>query len=80
MPGMAPNGAGKFFFRANPDLADILGDTDLDFENFHFLYVFWISNFWISRFPDFQNLVRAGLGLGRAGLEPTGPKNVDFLL
>ena len=23
-------------FPANPDLADILGDMDLDFENFHF--------------------------------------------
>ena len=24
------------FFPTNPDLADILGDTDFDFENFHF--------------------------------------------
>ena len=50
---MAWNGAGKFFFfpPANPDLADILGDLDLDFESFYF---------WISRFPDFRNLARAG--------------------
>ena len=26
----------EVFFAANPDLADILGDMDLDFENFHF--------------------------------------------
>ena len=32
---MAPNGPGGFF-PTNPDLADILGRTDLDFENFHF--------------------------------------------
>ena len=25
------------FFPTNPDLADILGDTDFDFENFYFL-------------------------------------------
>ena len=25
-------------FPTNPDLANILGRTDLDFENFHFLY------------------------------------------
>ena len=28
------------FFPANPDLADILGRTDFDFENFHFFYFF----------------------------------------
>ena len=33
---------------SNPDLADILADTDFDFENLHFLY------FWIPRFLDFQ--------------------------
>ena len=33
--GMAPNGAGSFF-PPNPDLADILSNMDLDFENFHF--------------------------------------------
>ena len=38
------------------------------------------SNFWISRFPDFQNLVRVGLGPGRPGLETSGPTYVDFLL
>ena len=65
-------------FPANPDLADILGDMDLDFENSHF-YNVWKSNFWMSRFPDFQNLVWAGLGPGRAGLEPSGSKHVDFL-
>ena len=36
------------FFRTNPDLADILGDTDFDFENFYFL------DFLDPTFPDFQ--------------------------
>ena len=33
---MAPNMAGRIFSPTNPDLADILGRTDLDFENFYF--------------------------------------------
>ena len=45
----APRG----IFPANPDLADILGRTDLNFENFHVL-ICWIPNLWISRSPDFQ--------------------------
>ena len=59
-------GPGSFFVPANADLADVLGDIDLEFDSFHICYVFWIPNFWISRFPDFQNLVQAGLGPGRA--------------
>ena len=51
---MGPGG----FFPTNPDLADILGRTDFDFEIF---FAFWIPNFQISRFPDFQ---KSGLGLG----------------
>ena len=35
---------------------------------------------WISRSPDFQNLVRARLGLGWARLEPSGPTILDFLV
>ena len=42
--GMAPNGAGSFFFPAvtHPDLAGILGDTDFDFENlnYNFIYIY----------------------------------------
>ena len=30
---MGPNGAGKFFFPANLDLADILGDMKFEFGN-----------------------------------------------
>ena len=61
-PGMAPNGAGRICVPTNPDLADILGRMDLDFENFH-VFVFFGSqisgfpspqNLQISRFPDFQ--------------------------
>ena len=38
----------ELFFLTNPDLADILGDTDIDFENFHVLI------FLDPKFPDFQ--------------------------
>ena len=60
---MAPHGARRIF-PANPDLADILGDVDSDFENFYFLHfldskfldfqVLRSSNSQISRFPDLQ--------------------------
>ena len=40
---MGPNGARRFF-PTNPDLADILGRTDLNFENFYFL-ICWTPNF-----------------------------------
>ena len=33
---MAPNGARRIFVPTNPDLADILGRTDLDFDFFFF--------------------------------------------
>ena len=35
-----PKWGREFFVSANPDLADILGDTDFGFENFHFLDLF----------------------------------------
>ena len=41
------------FFPTNPDLANILGKTDLDFENFMFLIVL-TPNFWASRSLDLQ--------------------------
>ena len=41
---MGPGG----FFPTNPDLADILGDTDFDFENFYVL------DLLDPKFPDFQ--------------------------
>ena len=56
-------------FPTNPDLANILGRADLDFESLY-IYVFpilLIPNFWISRSPDFRisrNLAWAGLGPG----------------
>ena len=49
-------------FPTNPDLADILGRTDLKFENFHFSHFVdpKFLDFPVPRFPKF------GLGLGRA--------------
>ena len=60
-----PKWGQKDFFTANPDLADILGRTDLDFKNFKF-FICWIPNFWISRSPDFQNLAGPGMDIGSA--------------
>ena len=64
-PQIGPGG----FFPTNPDLADILGRMDFDFEICFF--IFWTLNFWISRseksgFPDFQ----------KSGFP--GPQNLDF--
>jgi len=57
-------------FPTNPDLADILGRTDLDF--YMFSFSFFDPTFPDFQVPDFQisrNLAWAGLGpgLGRAG-------------
>ena len=65
---MCPDGpkwAQENFFPTNPDLADILGKTDLDFEDVHVFLICLIPNFWISGFPDFQNMAWAGLGLAQ---------------
>ena len=51
------------FFATNPDLANILGRTDSDFENFHFFHLL-DPKFLDFQVPDFQNLARAGPGLG----------------
>ena len=53
LPQMAPNGVRRIFFPTNPDLADILGRTDLILIIFSFS-IFWTPNFWISRSPDLQ--------------------------
>ena len=57
---MAPNGARRIF-PTNPDLADILGRTDLDVENFYFSVLLdsEFLDFQVPRFPDFQ---KSGLG------------------
>ena len=62
-------------FPANPDLADILADMDLNVENFSF---FIFVGFQISGFSGSQiSQIWAGLGPGRAGLEPLAQKKVD---
>ena len=48
LPQMAPNGARRICFPTNPDLADILGRTDLDFENVD------VFDFLNPKFLDFQ--------------------------
>ena len=51
---MEPGG----FFPTNPDLADILGDPDFDFENFYFWNLLY-PKFHDFQVPDFQ---KSGLG------------------
>ena len=54
-PG-GPKWGQEYFFPTNPDLADILGDTDFDFEIF-----------FDPKFPDFQVPDFQKSGLGQAG-------------
>ena len=73
------------FFPTNPDLADILGDMDFDFENFYFL------DFLGPKFPAWAHPLGPGLGpptwarlgpLGWAGGAPrvgrVGPSGMWF--
>ena len=56
------------FVPTNPDLVDILGRTDLEFENFYFV------RFLDPKFLDFQVPRYLKSGLGRTGLGPwVGP-------
>ena len=67
------------FSSYSPDLANILGDTDFDFEDF---YVFDVVGFQISRFPGSQISrfpeicpfpeIWPEHGLGRAWAKPLG--------
>ena len=80
---MAPNGARRIFYSTNPDLADILVDTDSDFENLFFLdfsgsQIYRFLDFQIPGFPDsrlsFEG-VEVRLGFRRwQSLEPLGAK------
>ena len=74
----APNGAGGIFFWLIQALPTFWAERIWILRIYMFTTL-RITNFWISRFPDFQNLDRARLGLGWARLEPSGPQNVDFL-
>ena len=61
---MGPGG----FFPTNPDPADILGRTDVEFENFSFFYFVdpTFLHFQVPRFP------KAGPGLGLGGKDGGG--------
>ena len=43
-----PKWGREVLFAANTDLADILGRTDFDFENFDFFDLFGVPNFWLG--------------------------------
>ena len=49
-PQMGPGG----FFPTNPDLANILGRMDLNFDMFIYIFFCFTPDFWISRSPDLQ--------------------------
>ena len=55
------------FFPTNPDLANILGRKDLDFEDFYFFYFLdpKFLDFQVPRFPEIWP--GPGLGLGPCG-------------
>ena len=55
-------GPGAFFSHTNPELADILGDSDFDFENCYFLDLLdpKFPDFQVPRFPDSQTEAWAG--------------------
>ena len=54
MASDGPKWGQEDFFSANPDLANILGRTDLDFENFWFFHFFWIFDLVVYRFVLWQ--------------------------
>jgi len=57
----------RIFFPTNPDLANILGDTDFDFENYFF------GNFFGSQISRFPGRAWAGPGAGWLGWAGLGP-------
>ena len=50
-------------FPTNPDLADILGDTDIDFANLYFSVFFWVPHFQVPGFPDEHFAVNISMDL-----------------
>ena len=70
---MGPGG----FFPTNPDLADILGRTDLDFENFYF-WDFLGPKFlaWAHLGPAWAHPL--GPGVGPPTWAQLGPTHLDF--
>ena len=62
---MAPNGARSFFFPTDPDLANILGRTDLDFKMFNFFHLLdpKFLDFQVPRFLNSQIEAWADLDL-----------------
>ena len=67
-PG-GPKWGQEDFFPTNPDLADILGRTDFDFENFYFLDFFGVPNFWLG--PSLGPPTWARRGPTHLGPRPT---------
>ena len=64
---MAPNGVRRIFVPTNPDIADILGRTDLYFDSFYFF------DFLDPKSLDFQVPRFPKSVAGRAGLGPGAP-------
>ena len=65
-------------FPTNPNIADILGRTNFDFENSHFCFLDpEFPDFQVARFPDWAWL---GPDLGWAWLGPENAKIAYFCL
>ena len=78
---MAPKGGGEFLFAANPDLADILGDMDFDFENVYFLDPGFLDSWfpgWMGGGGDFWTAldVRRSKELGKYRENPISASSV----
>ena len=62
------------FFPTNPDLANMLGRTDLDFDDFYFFQILdpKFLDFQVPRFPN-NEIARSRPGPGLGGLGPARP-------
>ena len=75
---MAPNEAGRLFCPTNPDLADILGRTDFDFENFiQSASRSPPGQFSTALVPFLSRLSLLGVTFGGLEMQLSGPKT-DF--
>ena len=76
---MTPNEARRIFVPTNPDLADIVGRTDLNFEILYVLCCFLdpkFPDFQVPTFTDSQTDAWARPGLAGAPLRDTsGPQS-----
>ena len=74
-PQMAPNRVRRIFFLLIQTLPTFWAEWILILRIFIF-FIFWIPNFWISRFPDISNL--AWVGPQHSTATKPGPTQARF--